>query len=73
MLNTLFTILMIMIFGRLIFFAFRLTWGIGKVLLSLILIPLSLIGMVIAGLIRLALPILIVVGIISLLTVPSRD
>lgn len=73
MLNTLFTILMIMIFGRLIFFAFRLTWGIGKVLFSLILIPFSLIGMVIAGLIRLALPILIVVGIISLLTVPSRD
>jgi hypothetical protein len=64
---------MIAIFGRLLFFAIRLTWGMLKVAFSLVLLPLGLVGLVLRGLIRIALPVLIVVGIISLLTVPSRN
>ena len=73
MISMIFTILMLAIFGRLLFFAIRLAWEFARVTLSLILLPLGLIGLVLKGLIKLALPVLIVIGIISLLTVPSRD
>ena len=66
MLNFLFTILMIMVFGMLIGFAIRAAWGISKVLVTLVFLPLILIGLVLGGLIYLALPILIVVGLVAL-------
>ena len=66
MLNLLFVILMIMVFGKLIGFAIRAAWGISKVLVTLVFFPLILIGLVLGGLIYLALPILIVVGLVAL-------
>lgn len=66
MLNLLFAILMIMVFGKLIGFAIRAAWGISKVLITLVFLPLILIGLVLGGLIYLALPILIVVGLVAL-------
>ena len=66
MLNLLFTILMIMVFARLIGFAIRATWGITKVLVTLVFFPLILIGLVLGGLIYLALPVLVIVGLVSL-------
>lgn len=66
MLNLLFTILMIIVFARLIGFAIRATWGITKVLVTLVFFPLILIGLVLGGLIYLALPVLVIVGLISL-------
>ncbi|MBQ3999958.1 MAG: hypothetical protein II643_03060 [Oscillospiraceae bacterium] len=72
MITAMFSILMIMIFGRLLFFSLRLAWGIGRIVFSLIFLPLTLIGFFLKGLISIALPALILVGIISLLTVPSR-
>jgi len=68
-----FGLLMFAIFGRLIYFALKLTWGVGKIFFGIIMVPLMLIGLVLRGLLSIALPILIVVGIISLLTVPKRD
>ena len=46
-------------------FAIKATWGIAKIVVSLVLLPLILVGLVLSGLIVLALPLLIVVGIIS--------
>ena len=66
MLNLLFAILMIMVFVKLIGFAIRATWGISKVIVTLVFLPLILIGLVLGGLIYLALPILIVVGLVAL-------
>ena len=66
MLNLLFAILMIMVFGKLIGFAIRAAWGISKVIVTLVFFPLILIGLVLGGLIYLALPILIVVGLVTL-------
>ncbi len=66
MLNLLFTILMIMVFGKLIGFAIRATWGITKVLVTLVFFPLILIGMVLGGLIYLAFPVLLIVGLVCL-------
>ena len=66
MLNLLFAILMIMVFGKLIGFAIRAAWGISKVIVTLVFLPLILIGLVLGGLIYLAFPILILVGLVAL-------
>lgn len=68
MFELLFMVLMLVVVGKMIGLAFKMTWGITKVLFNIILLPITLICMVIGGLIHLALPILIVVGIIALLT-----
>ena len=49
------------------FLGFRLTWGLVKLMFATVLFPLFLIGIVIAGLIQFALPIVIIVGIIALI------
>lgn len=67
MLTLIFTILMLLIFGKLIGFAVKAAWGISKIICAVVLLPLFLIGLVFAGLIGIAVPILLVVGIVSLL------
>jgi hypothetical protein len=52
---------------KLIVFAIKATWGIAKVLLYIVCFPIILIGLVLGGLIYIALPILVVAGIIALL------
>jgi hypothetical protein len=56
-----------MIFGKLVGFAFRATWSIMKVMLYFVFLPVILVGLVFGGLIYFAFPILLVVGLISLL------
>ena len=62
----LFIILMFAVFGKLIGLAFKMTWGIAKILFTLVFLPVILIGLVVGGLISLALPLLVIVGIITL-------
>lgn len=57
---------MIWIFGKLFIFGVKAAWGISKLLLTVVFLPLILIGMVIGGLMSIAFPILIVVGIVAL-------
>ena len=64
--SLLFTIFFFMIFGKMIGFAFRATWGIFKVLMYLVFLPLILVAMAFGGLVYIALPILLVVGLASL-------
>lgn len=66
MLTLLFTILMFVVFGKLIIFAFKATWGITKILFTLCFLPIILIVLVVCGLIYLALPLLVIVGIVAL-------
>ena len=66
MLSMLFWILMLMVFGKILKFAIKAAWGISKILVSLIFLPLVLIGLVVQGLLLLALPILIVIGVVVL-------
>lgn len=63
----LFTILMISVFGNLLGFAVKATWGLAKVLLTLVFFPIVLIGLVMAGALYIAIPVLIVAGIASLI------
>lgn len=71
MLELLFAIGMLWVFGKLFFFGIRAAWGVTKLLFTVILLPLTLIGMVVGGLISLAFPILVVLGIISLISTKS--
>lgn len=47
-------------------FRVQMAWGISKFLLTIVILPLILIGMVVGGLLYIAFPILIVIGIITL-------
>ena len=66
MLTLVFICLMIGVFGKLIGRAFKMTWGIAKVLFTLVFLPFVLIALTIGGLVTIALPLVVVVGIISL-------
>ena len=68
MLTLLFLICMLGIFGKLLIFGLRAAWGVSKLILTVEFFPVILIGMVFAGLIYLAFPILIIVGIVTLLS-----
>lgn len=66
MLTMLFTILLILIFGKLLIFAIKASWGLAKILLSVLIFPLVLVGLVAAGLIYIAFPVLLIVGFVSI-------
>ena len=61
----LFMILMFHIFGKLFFFGLKAAWGLSKFVLTIILLPITLMVMVSCGLLYFAFVLLIVVGIIS--------
>jgi hypothetical protein len=66
MLELLFTILMFVVFGKILWFALRATWGITKILFSVVILPFVLVFLVLQGLIFIALPVLAIIGLISL-------
>lgn len=66
MLTLVFWILMLMTFGKILKFALKAAWGISKILVSLVFLPLFLVVLVFQGLVALALPIVLIVGVISL-------
>lgn len=67
MLTFIFSILMIMVFGRILLFTFRATWGIARILFSLIILPIVLLGLVFNGLMIIALPVLLIIGLLTVL------
>lgn len=67
MLTLIFVILMLWIFIRLFVFGIRAAWGLARILLTVFLLPVILSGLVIGGLIYIAIPVLIIIGILSLL------
>ncbi|MCI5903005.1 MAG: hypothetical protein MRZ74_10820 [Blautia sp.] len=68
MITLLFVLLMIWVFGKMIGLAFRATWGLTKIIFGIVLLPLFLVGLVIAGFMSIALPILVVMGIVMLIS-----
>lgn len=67
MLGFIFSILMLVVFGKLLGLAIRTSWTILKIVFTLVFLPVILIGMCIAGMLYIAIPVLIVIGIIALL------
>lgn len=68
MLTLLFSICMLWVFGKIFILGVRAAWGISKFLLTVVFLPVILIIMVAGGLISLAFPILIVIGIVGLIS-----
>jgi len=62
----LFSMLMFFVFGKILLFAIRAAWGVSKVVVSVILLPIFLVGLVLAGLVKIALPLLLIIGLYSL-------
>ena len=67
MLTMLFVILMFAVFGKLLVWAIRATWGITKVLFTFIFLPVILIGMAMYGLVYVGIIVLIIAGLVSLI------
>ena len=65
---TLFIILMLILFGKMIIFGIKAAWGLGKLVIGLILVPILIIGVISAGLVYLAVPLLVIAGIILLVS-----
>lgn len=63
-----FTILMIVVLVKLIAFAISLSWGFLKILFSIILFPLTLLGMALGGLLQIAIPLLAIYGLVMFFT-----
>ena len=61
----LFVILLLVIFGKLLSFALKAAWSITKILFSVVIFPLVLIMLVVAGLMYVALPVLVIAGIVG--------
>ena len=69
----LFMILMFYIFGKLFFFGLKAAWGLSKFVLTIILLPISLMVMVSCGLLYFAFVLLIVVGIMSFFKTNTKN
>ena len=68
MLSLLFVICMIWFIGKFFIFGVKASWGILKLLCTVVFFPVILIGMVVGGLIYIAFPLLIIGGIIALIS-----
>lgn len=68
MLSLIFAICMIGFIWKLFIFGVKTSWGILKLLCSVVFFPVILIGMVVGGLMYIAFPLLIIGGIIVLVT-----
>lgn len=71
MLSILFAVCMIWFIGKLFIFGIKASWGILKLLCTVVFFPVILIGMVAGGLLYIAFPVLIIGGIIALLASKS--
>ena len=67
MLTLLFIICMFGVFGKIFFFGLKAAWGISKFVLTIVFLPLILLVMVAGGLISIALPVLLVIGVVGLI------
>ena len=66
MLTILFLIFLFGIFGKLFFFGIRAAWGISKFVLMVVFFPVILLGMLVVGLVKLAIPLLLIFGVIAM-------
>ena len=68
MLTLLFIIFMFIILGKLLMLALSGAWGLMKILFGIIFLPVILLGLVFKGLLVIALPVLIIFGIVAVLS-----
>ena len=69
----LFTVLFFLVFGKLVGFAIKCAWGLSKVVLSLVFLPIAILVLFIIGLKFIAIPAIIIVGIVMLVREINKD
>ena len=69
MLSIIFFILLIAVFGEVLAFAIKMAWGITKIVFGVIVLPIIL---AVCGLIYIAIPLLAIIGLISLFGLTTR-
>lgn len=67
MLTLIFIISMFVVFGKIFGLALKASWGLAKIIFSVVLLPFILIALVLSGFVMVALPIVVIIGIIALL------
>jgi len=67
-LTIVFLIMLLGVFGKLLSVAINAAWGITKIVFTIIVLPVALVALVFSGLIAVAFPILIIIGIVSIFT-----
>ncbi|MCR4999905.1 MAG: hypothetical protein K6A05_08720 [Lachnospiraceae bacterium] len=67
MFTFIFLICMFGIFGKLIGVAFEMAWGITKVVFTLVFLPIIILGCLLKGLLVLAVPLLAIVGLVTII------
>lgn len=67
MFTAIFVILMLFVFGEFLWLAAKLAWGIGKILFSLVFFPLLMICLAASGLIIVAVPVLVIIGVVAMI------
>ena len=66
MLTLISLVILIAVFGRLLLFGLKLGWGIMKLVGFIVFLPLIILAMILGGFAFVALPILLIVGIVSM-------
>lgn len=72
MLTILFIILFFSVFWKLIKFSWKAAWGLTKLLLVLVFLPLIIVALVLSGLMIIAIPVLVIAGIGAIAASASR-
>lgn len=62
--TAIFILLMISVFAKLLIFALKATWGITKIIFSVVLLPILFIVLFFAGLMYFTIPVLVIMGIV---------
>ena len=72
MLTLLFSIWLLYVTFKLVFFAIRAGWGIFKILLSVVFFPVIIVVLLVAGIIKLTVPLLVIIGIFTVVNTLFR-
>ena len=67
MIDLIFTIAMLIVFGKLLILALKCAWSITKIICTIILLPLLLVLLVFAGMFYVAAILLVIVGVLAFL------
>ena len=67
MLTAIFAVLMLLVFGELLWASVKLAWSVWQIVFSFVFFPIAMILMAVSGLIAAAIPILAIVGIVALI------
>lgn len=65
LISLLFGILMLVILGKLLVFAIKASWGLVKILFTIVFLPLILLGLIVAGLAAVAIPAILILGVLA--------